>query len=75
MGSYQLMSEEKGKLKEVVGFATGDRHLEGAGRAEQRAADPEDPVEEVDEGAISEEEHAVRQEHGDLPANDELEAG
>ena len=65
------MSEKKGKVKQVAGFVTGDRHVEAAGRAEQRAADPEDPVEDVGEGAVGQEERSVRKEHGDLPANGE----
>jgi uncharacterized protein YjbJ (UPF0337 family) len=75
MGSCLSMSEKKAKVKEVVGLATGDRHVEAAGRAEKRAVDLEDPLENVDEGAISEEEHSVRQEHGDLSANGEQQAG
>jgi uncharacterized protein YjbJ (UPF0337 family) len=65
------MSEKKTKPKEVVGFVTGDRHVEAAGRAEQREADPEDPVDDADEGAIDHAEDAVRREHGDGSANDD----
>jgi uncharacterized protein YjbJ (UPF0337 family) len=61
--------EVEGRVKEVAGFVTGDRRVEAAGRAEQKAADPDSPVNEVDDATVNEEERAVRVDHGDLPAD------
>ena len=64
MGGYRCGVEKtKGKAKEVVGWATGDRRVEAEGRVEQKVADsPAD----VTEKAVDEETDAVREEHGEF---------
>ena len=57
------MSEKIGKVKEVVGWATGDREVEAKGRVEQEVADPGRPEAEVTEEAVAGEKAEVRQEH------------
>ena len=57
------MSERKGKVKEAVGWITGDREVEAEGRAERKAADPDDPTTEVDDATVAEAEREVRHEH------------
>jgi len=53
------MGEQTAKAKEALGWATGDREEEAEGRAEQAGPNP-------DQEAVDKEEHAVRQDHGDL---------
>ena len=50
--------EMKGKTKEKVGWATGDRDVEAEGRAEQ----PESPVDSTEEA-----EEDVRKDHKERP--------
>ena len=57
------MGEKTGKAKEMVGWATGDREDEAEGRAEQKAADPNEPVEDVTEETVEDERQAVREDH------------
>jgi len=57
------VGEKTGKAKEMIGWATGDREDEAEGRAKQKAADPSEPVEDVDEGAVDDERQAVREDH------------
>ena len=57
------VGEKKGKIKEAVGWATGDREDEAEGRAEQKAADPSQPVEDVTDETVDEERQAVREDH------------
>jgi uncharacterized protein YjbJ (UPF0337 family) len=57
------MSERTGKAKEVLGRMTGDREVEGKGRAEREAADPDDPTTEVDDATVAKAEREVRHEH------------
>lgn len=59
------MSKTTGKAKAVVGWATGDRDVEAKGRAEERAADPADPTDEVTGETVAEEREQVREDHGD----------
>jgi len=60
------MSKLKGEIKEIAGALTGDREVEAKGRVERRAADPSDPVQEVTEEQVNEEEQLVRERHGDI---------
>jgi uncharacterized protein YjbJ (UPF0337 family) len=55
------------EVKETVGALTGDRQVEAEGRAEKRAANPDDPLGEVTDEVVDEETHEVRQEHDDIP--------
>ena len=54
----------KGKLKEVVGNATGDRHVEAVGRVEA------DTGQEPDEREEQQAETEVRRDHGDIREED-----
>jgi len=56
-----------GEVKETVGAVTGDRRVEAEGRAEKRAADPDDPVDEVTDEVVDRETHEVREDHNDIP--------
>jgi uncharacterized protein YjbJ (UPF0337 family) len=56
-----------GEVKETVGAVTGDRRVEAEGRAEKRAADPRDPLDEVTDEVVERETHEVRQQHDDIP--------
>lgn len=71
------MEEKTGKIKEAVGWATGDREVEAKGRAEQKSASPSDPVDSVTEDTMNEERQAVRRDHHvedpDAPDVDEKE--
>lgn len=60
------MGDIPGKIKEVLGWLTGDRRVEAKGRVEQKAADPGAKVEDVSEEAVDEEQQDVRVEHGDI---------
>ena len=55
----------KGKLKEVVGQATGDRHVEAVGRVEAETGHEPDQQEE------REAEKQVRRNHGDIRDSDD----
>lgn len=57
------MEEKTGKIKEAVGWATGDREVEAKGRVEQKSADPSGPVDEVTEDTLEGERQAVRRDH------------
>jgi uncharacterized protein YjbJ (UPF0337 family) len=59
------MGERLAKAKEVLGYATGDREVEAEGRVDERIADPADPTQEKTPDNVSEEEHEVRQQHGE----------
>jgi uncharacterized protein YjbJ (UPF0337 family) len=54
-----------GRVKEVLGAVTGDRRVEAKGRAEEKAADAEDPGDDVTDELVAREEDAVRKRHGD----------
>ena len=56
----------KGKVKEIVGAVTGDRRVEAEGRAEEKVARPDLPVDEVTDEVVDEEHEAVRKDHGDI---------
>lgn len=60
------MGEKMAKAKEAVGWATGDREEEAEGRAEAVAADPAEPVDDVTEEAVADEEDTIREERGEL---------
>ncbi|MDP9074052.1 MAG: hypothetical protein M3N98_07745 [Actinomycetota bacterium] len=63
------MSEEKAKVKEAVGFATGDRRVEAEGRAQREAESSPEPSstgKEPTEGEVDEVEDDVRADHGDI---------
>jgi 3'-phosphoadenosine 5'-phosphosulfate sulfotransferase (PAPS reductase)/FAD synthetase len=57
---------KKAKVKEVVGAVTGDRRVEAKGRAEEKVARPDVPLDEVTAEVIDEEWDAVRRDHGDI---------
>ena len=59
------MAEETAKVKEAVGFATGDREVEAEGRAEREAGE-ERPSNEPTNQDVAEAEHEVRADHGDI---------
>lgn len=59
-------STVKGEVEEVLGAVTGDRRVEAEGRAKQRASDPDDPLERVDDDQVDREEDRVRREHHDI---------
>jgi len=54
------MGKRLGRVKEILGYATGDRDVEARGRVEQRVADPADPMREVNDRAIAREKYRVR---------------
>jgi uncharacterized protein YjbJ (UPF0337 family) len=56
----------KGKVKEIVGAVTGDRRVEAEGRAEEKVARPDLPVDEATNEVVDEEHEAVRKDHGDI---------
>ena len=60
------MGKLLGRIKEMVGFVTGDRASQRGGRVETRAADPADPLSQVSDEAVAHEEHQVREEEGDV---------
>lgn len=59
------MGERLAKAKEVLGYATGDREVEAKGRVEEHVADPGDPTADETEAEVSDEQLAVRREHGE----------
>jgi len=59
-GEERRATKAKGKLKEALGNATGDRHVEAVGRVE--AATGHEP----DEREAREAEIEVRRAHGDI---------
>ena len=59
------MAEETAKVKEAVGFATGDREVEAEGRAE-REVSAERPSGEPTEEHVAQAKHEVRADHGDV---------
>ena len=56
------MGERIARAKEVVGWATGDREVEAAGRVKKQADDRD----QVTEEAVREETKAVRADHDDI---------
>jgi uncharacterized protein YjbJ (UPF0337 family) len=56
----------KGKIKEVLGALTGDRRVEAQGRAEEKVARPDVPVDEVTDEVVDDEHESVRKDHGDI---------
>jgi uncharacterized protein YjbJ (UPF0337 family) len=56
------MGKKLGRVKEILGYATGDRDVEARGRVEQRVADPADPTREVNDRAIAREKSRVSSE-------------
>jgi uncharacterized protein YjbJ (UPF0337 family) len=56
----------KGKIKEVLGALTGDRRVEAEGRAEEKVARPDVPVDEVTDEVVDDEHESVRKDHGDI---------
>jgi uncharacterized protein YjbJ (UPF0337 family) len=71
------VGEKTGKIKEEVGWATGDREVEAKGRVEQKSDDPSEPVDDVTEDTMEDERQAVRKDHHvedpDAPEADEKE--
>jgi uncharacterized protein YjbJ (UPF0337 family) len=65
----------KGVLKEALGAATGDRHVEAKGRVEQKIADPQAPERDESDETVGEEERAVRAAHKEIPTGDGDESG
>jgi uncharacterized protein YjbJ (UPF0337 family) len=59
------VSEHTGKVKEVVGWATGDREVEAEGRVEQEVADPDEAPDEVTDESVADKTFEVRREHGE----------
>jgi uncharacterized protein YjbJ (UPF0337 family) len=57
------VGEKKGKVKEAVGWATGDREVEAEGRVEKKSDDPSEPIDEVTGEAMKDERQAVREDH------------
>ncbi len=53
------------RLKEVLGYATGDRDVEARARVEEHVADPADPTDEVTDEKVEQEQHEVRKELGE----------
>ena len=45
------LDKAKGKLKETVGRATGDKHLEGKGHLDQAKGKAKEALQEVKKGA------------------------
>jgi uncharacterized protein YjbJ (UPF0337 family) len=61
-GGHDGVREAKGKVKQKLGFAAGDREMEAEGRVEQEGAEqPEGDAESVDEA-----EREVRQSYDEL---------
>jgi len=54
------MAEKKGKVKETLGWATGDRRTEAAGRVEAKGGDPRN------EREVAHEQKKVRRDEGDV---------
>ena len=54
------LHETVGKVKEEVGWATGDREVEAEGKAEETRGDDPAP------GEVEAEKEEVRREHGDV---------
>lgn len=63
----ETAQKAKADVKEVVGAVTGDRRVEAEGRAEQRAADADAPLDSVTDDAVHQEERDVKKEHHDMP--------
>lgn len=60
----QRATKTKGRLKEALGYVTGDRHVEAVGRVE--ASTGHEPDEREEHEAVQE----VRRDHGDIPDTD-----
>lgn len=60
------MGERIARAKEVVGWATGDREVEAAGRVEKQADDPG----QITDDAVREETKAVRADHDEIDPED-----
>jgi uncharacterized protein YjbJ (UPF0337 family) len=58
-----------GKLKELLGWATGDRHVEAEGRVEQKVADPANSLSEATPEVVRAEEKKVRIEDREVQPN------
>ena len=54
------MAELKGKLKQTVGWATGDRRVEAEGRVESAGDDA------TDDATVDQAEEEVRRDEGDI---------
>ncbi len=52
--------KRKGKLRQILGWATGDRHVEAEGRVVAAGGDPHDPAQ------VQEAEREVRRDEGDI---------
>lgn len=71
-GEHLTMGRRLGRLKEILGLATGDRGAQARGRVEERAADPTDPLSRVSDEEVAREERRVREELGDVrPGGDD----
>jgi hypothetical protein len=53
------------RFKEILGYATGDRGVEARARVEEKVADPADPVTDVTDDQVVEEQRHVREELGE----------
>jgi len=58
--------EAMGRVREGLGWATGDRKVEAEGHLEHRKAAEEGDDIEVDEREVEAEERRVRRRHGDM---------
>ena len=56
------MGKLLGRVKDILGYATGDRDVEARGRVEERVADPADPLTEVSDEEIAHEKARLRTE-------------
>jgi uncharacterized protein YjbJ (UPF0337 family) len=65
------MGKTLGRVKELLGYATGDREVEARGRVEQRVGDPAAPLTEINDDLIADEKHHVRSELGDVQSDAE----
>lgn len=64
-GDKPAGNEKVGKVKEVVGWATGDRAVEAEGHAQHEKAAQEGPDANVTEEELDAETEKVRRAHGD----------
>ncbi len=53
------------RIKEIVGYGTGDRRVQAKARVEEEVADPTNPVSEVTEDKVADTELGVREELGE----------
>ena len=64
--SKRRVKEKTGKVKEGLGWATGDRQVEAEGHLEHRKAEEGDEDVRLDEREVKAEERGVRRSHGDM---------